>query len=97
MQRTALRASAEPEPFDDWKSQAIEAMSTGVGSRKRTAMVLVLKNLLFTLVVPGSVAVYVPLLLARAGRHRRAMVGGSLAQRRRHCRQEFPGRACMGR
>ena len=28
-------------------------------------MLLVLKNLLFTLVVPGTVAVYVPLLLAR--------------------------------
>ena len=28
-------------------------------------MVLLLKNLLFTLVVPGTVAVYVPLLLAR--------------------------------
>jgi protein-S-isoprenylcysteine O-methyltransferase Ste14 len=31
----------------------------------RTAMLLLLKNILFTVVVPGTVAVYVPLLVAR--------------------------------
>ena len=31
----------------------------------KTAMALLLKNLLFTVLVPGTVAVYIPLLIAR--------------------------------
>ncbi len=34
---------------------------------KRSAIVLLLKDLLFTVIVPGVVAVYVPLTLAGAG------------------------------
>src|SRR5262249_30478494 len=45
-----------------------------LGSRKDKAVVLAFKNLLFTLVVPGTVAVYVPLQIARG----RAPASGSL-------------------
>jgi protein-S-isoprenylcysteine O-methyltransferase Ste14 len=37
----------------------------GIGGRESIAMALLLKNLLFTVLVPGTVAVYVPLLVGQ--------------------------------
>jgi protein-S-isoprenylcysteine O-methyltransferase Ste14 len=40
-------------------------LESGAVMTERIAMLLLLKNILFTVVVPGTVAVYVPLLVAR--------------------------------